>query len=93
MESEDSTRDSSGVDDFELMCVVAQTIINNNVVLMRYLSKKCSICVISMLFLSTLVLQHILRGIYQDNPKPSFDTMRMLMFVSKGMTTWESQVI
>ena len=35
---EDSTRDSSGVDDFDLMCVVAhQAILNNNVVLMRFL--------------------------------------------------------
>ena len=39
MESEeDSTHDSGGVDDLELMCVVAQTIICNNVVLLRYLS-------------------------------------------------------
>ena len=41
MESEeDSTHDSGGVDDLELMCVVAQTIICNNVVLLRYLSRR-----------------------------------------------------
>jgi hypothetical protein len=40
MESEDSTTESGGVDDLELMCVVAQTIISNNVMLMRYLSRR-----------------------------------------------------
>jgi hypothetical protein len=79
MESEDSTRDSGGMDDFELMCVVAQTIISNsNVVLMRYLSRRHKSQQLrnQQALLDQLVFQHI-RGIYQDDPKPSLDTMML----------------
>ena len=92
MDSEDSTRDSGGVDDFELMCVVAQTIISNNVLLMRHLSRRRKS---QQLRYQQAVLEQLVFPTHQRHlprrPKVIFQH-HDAFFVSKG-TTWEYQVI
>jgi hypothetical protein len=93
MESEeDSTHDSGGVDDLELMCVVAQTIICNNIVLLRYLSRRRKA---QKLRNQEAALEQLLFPTHQRHlprrPKAIF-RHHEAFFVSKG-TTWEYQVI